>query len=341
MGLTCAFLAGGADFLGGIASKRMNALRVTLTVAITGLAWLALAWLVFGGNGSREAALWGALSGAAGAIGLALLYACLALGPMSVLSPLTALVSAVVPVVAGLAGGERLSSLGYFALCTALLAVVLVGIVPEKSTVRATPKAVAMAVASGSMIGVFLILLALTPADSGFVPLLFNRGAMAVALAIMMGTIALLAWRRARRGIQRTVGAPWGPPVPAGGRGTFSSDYSATPASTAVPPDAGIRADVLRDDNLDEAEQRLTRRFRHLRNPVALAIGAGTLDASAITALLIGMRVGDLTVMSVLNALYPGGTIVLAALLLRERLAGLQIAGLVLALAAAALFAAA
>jgi len=43
--------------------------------------------------------------------------------------------------------------------------------------------------------------------------------------------------------------------------------------------------------------------------------------------------------MGVLNALYPLGTVVLALIVLRERLGALQIAGIVLALAASAVLA--
>ena len=68
---------------------------------------LALLLLVVPGTASTAAVGWGLLSGVAGAAALALLYACLALGPMSILSPLTAVVSAIVPVGVGLAQGGR------------------------------------------------------------------------------------------------------------------------------------------------------------------------------------------------------------------------------------------
>jgi drug/metabolite transporter (DMT)-like permease len=61
------------------------------------------------------------------------------------------------------------------------------------------------------------------------------------------------------------------------------------------------------------------------------------IDATANTLILLGLRLGDLTTMSVLVALYPAGTILLAALVLRERVAPVQWAGLALAVVAAAL----
>ena len=55
--------------------------------------------------------------------------------------------------------------------------------------------------------------------------------------------------------------------------------------------------------------------------------------------LLIGIRAGDLSVAAVLGAMYPAGTILLAAVVLKERIAPVQWLGLVLALVAAGLLA--
>lgn len=70
-----------------------------------------------------------------------------------------------------------------------------------------------------------------------------------------------------------------------------------------------------------------------------LAVVCGAIDASANALLLFGLRIGELTVMSVLTALYPAGTIILAAVVLRERIAPVQVVGLVLALIAAGMLA--
>jgi drug/metabolite transporter (DMT)-like permease len=70
-----------------------------------------------------------------------------------------------------------------------------------------------------------------------------------------------------------------------------------------------------------------------------LAVIAGGIDATANALLMLGLRLGELTIQAVLTALYPAGTIILAAILLRERIAPVQVVGLVLALTAAALLA--
>ena len=75
------------------------------------------------------------------------------------------------------------------------------------------------------------------------------------------------------------------------------------------------------------------------RSGLALAVGCGVLDAIANAGLLLGVRLGELSVISVLTALYPAGTIILAAIVLKERIAWLQYVGLVLAIGAAAMLA--
>jgi drug/metabolite transporter (DMT)-like permease len=75
------------------------------------------------------------------------------------------------------------------------------------------------------------------------------------------------------------------------------------------------------------------------RTGVVQAVFAGILLAAGNILLVIGLHLGELAVMGVLNALYPLGTVILAFFVLRERLSVLQTAGIVLALAASAVLA--
>jgi drug/metabolite transporter (DMT)-like permease len=75
------------------------------------------------------------------------------------------------------------------------------------------------------------------------------------------------------------------------------------------------------------------------RGTVLRALLAGLLLVIANILLVVGLHLGELAVMSVLNALYPLGTILLALIVLRERLSGLQITGIALALAASVVLA--
>ena len=282
LGLMGAFVYGGADFLGGLASRRLSPFAVTGVAAGSGLLLLLLVYPFVGGAWSAEAVLWGSLSGISGAAGISLLYACLAIGPMSILSPLTAIVSAIVPLTVGLVRGATFQPIGYVALALALVAVLLVGFVPEKTAVRPSLRGILMAIGSGAMIGAFLVLIDLTPDDSGLVPLFFNRAVNGSIMAVIVVIALVIARRR---------------------------------------PDAA------------------TRSRPGLRGALTLALCCGLVDAVANTLLLLGLRLGELAVMSVLTALYPAGTIVLAAVVLKERIATAQIVGLVLAIAAAAMLA--
>ena len=279
IGLTSALVFGAADFLGGLSSKRIGSLLATPIAAATGLVALGLAYPLIGGAWSTEAVLLGALSGVAGAAAIGLLYACLAIGPMSILSPLTAVMSAIVPLTVGLARGERLGPIGYVALGVALVAVVLVGFVPEKGAVRPSLKGILMAIGSGIAIGAFLIIIDATPDESGIVPLIVNRGTNATIMFVILGVVTLLVLRRG--GERRVV----------------------------------------------------------TRRGILLALACGVVDVVANVGLLVGVRLGELSIMSVLTAMYPAGTIILAAIVLKERIAPVQYVGLALAITAGAMLA--
>ena len=284
LGLSGALAYGAADFLGGVAARRISPVVVTLGVAVVGLVFILAGSLFVRGEWSAEALFWGGLSGITGAAAIGLLYACLARGPMSILSPTTAFLSALLPVSWGLGAGGATSAWLYPALGLALVAVILVGIVPDQRAIRPTLTSLAMAVASGLLIGMFYVLIDQTPVESGLTPLVANRLSQTIILIIAIG--AMMMWRRRQ---------------------------------PARPSLFGGTGDV--------------------RAVIPIVVGSGLLDAAANVAVIIGLRVGDLAVVSVLTALYPAGTILLAAAVLRERVTKVQLTGLGLALVASAMLA--
>ena len=311
IGLAAAVAYGSGDFLGGLAARRLPPLRVTAISAASGLVLLLVLLVVVPGTPSGAAVGWGVASGVAGAAAIALLYACLAIGPMSILSPLTAVVSAIVPVGVGLLQGSRLGPAGWAGIALALVAVVLVGFVPDASAPKPTAAGLLMALAAGVGIGVVLVFLDQTPADSGLVPLVANRVTNVVLTGGAVAVLALVALSRRR--------SPGG-----GGAGRAGGAGHALPTAhasgTAGPAGAPSAT-------------------RGLAPALRLALLCGVADAGANVLILLGLRLGDLTVMSVLTALYSAVTVVLAAVVLRERLTRSQVVGLVLALAAAVLLA--
>ncbi|WP_394769298.1 EamA family transporter [Lacisediminihabitans sp.] len=276
LGLAGAIIYGASDFFGGMAARRVSAVRVTAINSVVGFLALAVGSLLLPTKWSQDALVTGALTGIAGAAALVLLYACLAIGPMSILSPILALVAAVVPITIDFARGERLSPAGNAGLVVGLVAIILICLVPGAGAVRPSARGILMAVGSGLAIGAYLVVIDLSPADSGPAPLVV---CFAVT-GLVMGVILLASAARSRL------------------------------------PAEGARGSVL-----------------------LFAVLCGLTDAAAALLFLLALRAGDLSVVSVLNALAPAGTIILAAIVLKERIAVVQWAGLAVALVAAALLA--
>src|SRR5210317_1783468 len=91
---------GTADFLGGLASRRVGSLRVlSVSYPTGGVLITVLAVLFIPGVLSSDAVLVGVASGAVGAVGMGLLYAALSRGQMGIVSPITAVLSGAVQVV--------------------------------------------------------------------------------------------------------------------------------------------------------------------------------------------------------------------------------------------------
>lgn len=158
---------GTSDFLGGLAARRVGAIRVLAVSYPAGAVLITvLAWVVIPGEWSWATVGIGAIAGIVGAVAIGLLYAALARGQMGIISPITAVLSGAVPVAVGLALGESLSAVALAGVLVAGIAVVLVS--RETGPHRATPKgAIALAVGSGLAIGMYLSVIGTAPADSG------------------------------------------------------------------------------------------------------------------------------------------------------------------------------
>ena len=126
LALGAALLYGSADFLGGAATRRAALVAVLLTAGVAGVAVQLPAALLLGGAPRAIGVEWGLAAGAVGGIGLMLFYAGLAAGPMSVVSPVSALASTVLPVGVAVADGERPGVAVYVGVVLCLAATVLV-----------------------------------------------------------------------------------------------------------------------------------------------------------------------------------------------------------------------
>ena len=183
---------GAADFLGGLAARGAHVLRVVIIAAPASLLIELLLWPVVGASFPTAAVTWGAASGVASAASFALLYRTLAIGPMSVLSPVTALVSAALPVAVGLIEGETLSALAVGGMVLAFVAIVVVSGGTDTHAVRPSRAALLLAFGAGASIALQLVCLDQAPDDSGIAPLLVGR---AVSTAVVLAAAFMLASR--------------------------------------------------------------------------------------------------------------------------------------------------
>ncbi|GAB2935312.1 EamA family transporter [Nonomuraea fastidiosa] len=191
----CAIVYGTADFFGGLATRRSRVLSVVVLSQTAGLALILVLLPLLPGAYGTLALSWGLAAGLAGAAGLVLFYRALATGVMSVVAPTTAVTSAALPVVFGLATGDRPGVQALVGVALALGAVLLVS-QEGKGGGQVTPRSVLVSLAAGAGFGGFFILLSMAPDDSGLWPLVGARLSSVSVVALL----ALLTGRGLRPG---------------------------------------------------------------------------------------------------------------------------------------------
>ena len=279
LGLTTSLVYGFADFFGAIASRKLSSVLVTAVAGIVGFFFLLTMIPFFGATFSQQAVIAGIAAGVASAVGITALYASLAIGPISIISPFGAVLGALVPLTFGFFIGDRFGPLGWLALALILIAVVLVGFVPGADVRLPSAKGLALAFVAGAGIGTILIALKFSPSDSGLASVLVMRLVSAGLLNILL----LATWLRLRR-------------------------------RNGLSPKSIIAGKFW-----------------------WAVIAAGIFDSSANIFFTLALRSGSISVVSVLTALYPLGTIILARLILKERIARIQMFGVLLALSGSAI----
>jgi len=204
LALVASVLYGTADFLGGFGSRRVGALATSLVSQLTGLVVIvALASLLGSSHVALRDVLWGVAAGVTGMGGLLLLYRGLAIGPMSVVAPTTALCAMALPVVVGLALGERPKRLAILGVVLAAFSVLLIsrqGL--GRGTIGARHErfgeALTVSLLSGVLIAMFLVCFQRTSSDAGYWPLVVARltslGALLAGASVVGGRGLLVRW---------------------------------------------------------------------------------------------------------------------------------------------------
>ena len=277
LGLAAAVLYGTGDFLGGLATRRVQVLAVLLLAQTAGVIVALPAAAMWPGPASLAGLAWGISAGLVGGAGLIIFYLGLAAGPMSVVAPVSGLVSTILPVAVALAGGERPGAGVYAGALLCLAAIVLASSAgdakpargaraAQRSRLPGAGRALRYGIASGASFGLFFLLIRNAGQSGELWPV---AAARIGELAVVLVAAAVL-----RRGL--------------------------------LPRGAGA-------------------------GPLLAAASAGVIDVVANICYVAATRTGAFGLAVVLASLYPGVTVLLARVVLGERLRWVQRTGLALA----------
>ena len=178
---------GVADFCGGRATRRLSPLAVTFAGQLSTLVPLAVLLLVLDdpSPGLRDW-LWGVAAGLFGFAGITMLYRALSSGAMTVVAPLTGVIAAVVPMMAGIGFGERPKVLALLGIAAALAGIALVTGAVGTPHARTPTGIVVLAALAGTFIGFSLICLDRTSDASGMWPTMAMRLSSVITIGIIL-----------------------------------------------------------------------------------------------------------------------------------------------------------
>jgi drug/metabolite transporter (DMT)-like permease len=197
--LLAAVLYGVGDFAGAFASRQINVVTVLLYSYPVGALLMVAMLPFFPGHLTAHVALFGVLGGVAGTVGVMTMYGLMAIAPMNIISPITAVLAAMVPVVFGVITGDRPHVTAWFGIALGVVAVVLVSRTgDDHPSGPIAPRIIALAFLAGVGFGCYFIFLARAGSGSGMWPLVISRFASPIALlpiAVQRRSFARLSGR--------------------------------------------------------------------------------------------------------------------------------------------------
>jgi drug/metabolite transporter (DMT)-like permease len=200
LGLAAAVLYGVGDFAGGIAARKVTAVTVLLLSYPVGAVLMAAMLPIFGGRLDAHAAGYGIAGGVAGLVGVVLLYGLMTVAPINIVSPVSAVLAAIVPVGAGVLIGERPHASAWAGIALGFGAVILVSrTTDEHPHGRMPPRIIALACLSGVGFGLYFVALARAGDGTGLWPLVVSRFCSAVLIVPLARSRGALTFVRERR----------------------------------------------------------------------------------------------------------------------------------------------
>jgi drug/metabolite transporter (DMT)-like permease len=269
-GLSSALSWGAGDFSGGMATRQSHVMTVVFYSQLVGIVLLAVLATGFGEAVPPVPMLiWGGVGGICGVLGLVAFYQGLATGRMGIVAPLSAILTALLPVAVTLAtdGAPRPLQVGGFGL--ALVAVWLLSASGERGGLNR--RELRLSMIAGLGFGLFFVCIGKAADTAVFWPLVSAR---AFSIPLVFGILA-------------------------------SKRRLAPPAPQVWPA----------------------------------VIATGILDAAGNLFYALAVNTGRMDVSAVLASLYPAATVLLAWMVLKERLGRGQWIGVAAALGALALIA--
>jgi drug/metabolite transporter (DMT)-like permease len=197
LGLSSALAYGAADFVGGVGSRRYSSWQVVLVGQAAGALVMLVAGLVLPGSPATADFAWALLAGAGSATGSIFLFRGLARGRMGLVAPISAVGAAVLPVLVGVALGERPSWLVWIGALAALPGIWLVSRDPTSDPSAGTRGALVDGAVAGVGFGTLFIALAQITDGAGVLPLAANQLIGAI-LTIVAATSLRQRWRPSR-----------------------------------------------------------------------------------------------------------------------------------------------
>lgn len=183
-GLLSAIIWGAGDFCGGLGTRRTSVLGVLTIAELSGLVLLLILGIVVGEPIPAPTAIgWAFAAGMMGNVGLASLYRGLATGRASIVAPVSAVISAAIPVLftAITSGLPELIKLVGFAV-----ALVAIALASQAESEHKSDSALRYGLLAGIGFGGFFILIDQAGGENAtFFPLVAARGMAALSILLL------------------------------------------------------------------------------------------------------------------------------------------------------------